>query len=197
MIERVVTARGLFAPPAYSHVSVVEAGARLALLAGTVPLDADGALVGEGDPPAQARQVIANLRRQLAAVGSTLADVVRTEVYVVGDEPSVLARVWEVVTASGLAAGPHSSTLIGVACLGYPGQLVEITATAVAPEVVLRVPRRPTRVRPPRCTCGPTTPRCRRCGEHTPTTRYAGGSRTWWCRPWRRTWPSPTGRPPG
>jgi enamine deaminase RidA (YjgF/YER057c/UK114 family)/GNAT superfamily N-acetyltransferase len=138
MIERVVTARGLFAPPAYSHVSVVEAGTRLALPAGAVPLDADGELVGEGDPVAQAVQVIANLRRQLGSVGSGLEDVVRTEVYVVGDDPSVLARVWEVVTASGLAAGPHSSTLIGVACLGYAGQLVEITATAVVPEVVLR-----------------------------------------------------------
>jgi enamine deaminase RidA (YjgF/YER057c/UK114 family)/ribosomal protein S18 acetylase RimI-like enzyme len=138
MIERVVTARGLFPPPSYAHASVVEAGTRLALLAGTVPLDADGRLVGEGDPVAQAGQVLANLRRQLAAVGGDLTHVVRTEVYVVSDEPSVLTRVWEVVTASGLAAGPHSSTLIGVACLGYAGQLVEITATAVVPEVVLR-----------------------------------------------------------
>jgi enamine deaminase RidA (YjgF/YER057c/UK114 family) len=55
-------------------------------------------------------------------------------VYVVSDEPAALSAVWEVVEASGLSAGPHSSTLIGVACLGYAGQLVEITATAVVPE---------------------------------------------------------------
>ncbi|OUD02106.1 RidA family protein [Streptomyces swartbergensis] len=132
MIQR-VTVPSLFPPPTYSHASVVEAGTRLAFLAGSVPLDADGELVGPGDPVRQAEQVIDNLREQLRAVGSDLAHVVATDVYVVGSEPAVLSAVWEVVEASGLSAGPHSSTLIGVACLGYTGQLVEITATAVVP----------------------------------------------------------------
>lgn len=133
MIRR-VTVPTLFPPPTYSHVSVVEAGTRLAFLAGSVPLGPDGALVGPGDPVRQAEQVIGNLREQLAAVGSDLAHVVATDVYVVSSEPAVLSAVWSVVEASGLSAGPHSSTLIGVACLGYTGQLVEITATAVVPE---------------------------------------------------------------
>ncbi|MGW4022154.1 RidA family protein [Streptomyces sp. NPDC005009] len=133
MIRR-VTVPALFPPPVYSHVSVVEAGTRLAFLAGSVPLDAEGELVGEGDPVGQARQVIANLEEQLRAVGSDLGHVVATNVYVVSGEPAVLSAVWDVVEASGLSAGPHSSTLIGVACLGYAGQLVEITATAVVPD---------------------------------------------------------------
>ncbi|MEU5592078.1 RidA family protein [Streptomyces sp. NPDC020298] len=133
MIRR-VTAPGLFPPPTYSHATVVEAGTKLAFLAGSVPLDEEGEVVGPGDPVRQAEQVIRNLREQLAAVGSDLAHVVSTDVYVVSGEPSVLSAVWEVVEASGLSAGPHSSTLIGVACLGYTGQLVEITATAVVPE---------------------------------------------------------------
>ncbi|MGW4225127.1 RidA family protein [Streptomyces bauhiniae] len=133
MIRR-VTVPGLFPPPAYSHASVVEAGTRLAFLAGSVPLDERGELVGPGDPVAQAGQVIANLREQLRAVGSDLEHVLVTEVYVVSDQPSVLSSVWEVVEASGLSKGPHSSTLLGVACLGYTGQLVEITATAAVPE---------------------------------------------------------------
>lgn len=133
MIRR-VTVPTLFPPPTYSHVSVVEAGTRLAFLAGSVPLGPDGALVGPGDPVRQAEQVIGNLREQLAAVGGDLAHVVATDVYVVSSEPAVLSAVWSVVEASGLSAGPHSSTLIGVACLGYTGQLVEITATAVVPE---------------------------------------------------------------
>ncbi|MFD5228195.1 RidA family protein [Streptomyces qaidamensis] len=133
MIRR-VTVPALFPPPTYSHASVVEAGTRLAFLAGSVPLGPDGALVGPGDPVRQAEQVIANLREQLDAVGSDLAHVVATDVYVVSSEPAVLSAVWSVVEASGLSAGPHSSTLIGVACLGYTGQLVEITATAVVPE---------------------------------------------------------------
>ncbi|MCF2125014.1 RidA family protein [Strepomyces sp. STD 3.1] len=133
MIQR-VTVSGLFPPPTYSHASVVEAGTRLAFLAGAVPLDADGKLVGEGDPVRQAEQVVANLTEQLRAVGSDLRYVVSTDVYVVGTEPAELSAVWDVVEASGLSTGPHSSTLLGVSCLGYTGQLVEITATAVVPE---------------------------------------------------------------
>lgn len=132
MIQR-VTVPGLFPPPRYSHASVVEAGTKLAFLAGSVPLDGDGKLVGEGDPVRQAEQVLANLGEQLRAVGSEMTHVVSTDVYVVGAEPGVLSAVWDVVEASGLSVGPHSSTLIGVACLGYTGQLVEITATAVVP----------------------------------------------------------------
>ncbi|MFJ3444524.1 RidA family protein [Streptomyces sp. NPDC086081] len=132
MIRR-VTVPSLFPPPTYSHVSVVEAGTRLAFLAGSVPLDAQGELVGPGDPVRQAEQVVANLHEQLRAVGSDLEHVVATDVYVVSGEPAVLSAVWAVVEASGLSAGPHSSTLLGVACLGYSGQLVEITATAVVP----------------------------------------------------------------
>jgi enamine deaminase RidA (YjgF/YER057c/UK114 family) len=133
-VIRRVTVPALFPPPTYSHASVVEAGTRLAFLAGAVPLDADGKLVGEGDPVRQARQVILNLEEQLRAVGSGLGHVVATDVYVVSSEPAVLSAVWDVVEASGLSAGPHSSTLLGVACLGYTGQLVEITATAVVPD---------------------------------------------------------------
>ncbi|MFE5817703.1 RidA family protein [Streptomyces sp. NPDC056479] len=133
MIRR-VTSPALFPPPTYSHASVVEAGTKLAFLAGSVPLDGDGKVVGEGDPVRQAEQVIANLEVQLGAVGSDLAHVLSTEVYVVSSDTAVLSAVWEVVEASGLSVGPHSSTLLGVACLGYTGQLVEITATAVVPE---------------------------------------------------------------
>uniref|UniRef100_A0AAU2AB83 RidA family protein n=1 Tax=Streptomyces sp. NBC_00093 TaxID=2975649 RepID=A0AAU2AB83_9ACTN len=133
MLKR-VTVPGLFPPPTYSHASVVEAGTRLAFLAGSVPLDAQGRIVGVDDPVRQAEQVIANLGEQLRAVGSDFAHVLSTDVYVVSREPEVLSTVWEVVEASALSAGPHSSTLIGVACLGYSGQLVEITATAAVPE---------------------------------------------------------------
>ncbi|KOG61756.1 endoribonuclease [Streptomyces antibioticus] len=133
MIRR-VTAPALFPPPTYSHASVVEAGTKLAFLAGAVPLDERGEIVGPGDPVRQAERVIANVREQLRVVGSDLEHVLSTDVYVVSSEPSVLSAVWEVVESSGLSTGPHSSTLLGVACLGYTGQLVEITATAVVPE---------------------------------------------------------------
>lgn len=128
------TVPALFPPPGYAHTAVVEAAERLAFLAGGVPLDAEGALVGPGDHVAQTRQVLANLETALRAVGSGLPLVVASTVYVVSAEPGPLSEVWDVVNASGLAAGPHTSTLLGVACLGYTGQLVEITVTAVVPD---------------------------------------------------------------
>jgi enamine deaminase RidA (YjgF/YER057c/UK114 family) len=128
-----MTVPALHPPPTYAHAAVVEAGERLAFMAGSVPLDASGGLVGPGDPVAQTRQVLANLAEALEEAGTDLSQVVASTVYVVGTEPSRLSQVWEVVAASELSAGPHTSTLLGVSCLGYTGQLVEITATAVIP----------------------------------------------------------------
>lgn len=128
------TVPALFPPPGYAHTAVVEAGERLAFLAGGVPLDTGGELVGPADYEAQARQVIANVETALSSVGSSLDKVVASTVYVVADQPGPLSEVWDVVKASALSAGPHTSTLLGVTTLGYTGQLVEITVTAVVPE---------------------------------------------------------------
>ncbi|KIF68030.1 hypothetical protein HY68_04170 [Streptomyces sp. AcH 505] len=132
MVRR-TTVPGLFPPPDYAHAAVVDTDRRLAFLAGAVPLDAEGNLVGPGDFEAQTRQVLANMETALRAVGCGPGDVVSTDVYVVSQDPADLGRVWAVVQAGGLTLGPHTSTLLGVACLGYAGQLVEITAVAEVP----------------------------------------------------------------
>ncbi len=133
MVQRTI-APTLFPPPSYAHTAVAMADSRLAFMAGSVPLNAQGRLVGKGDPVAQTEQVVANLAEALKAVGSDLSQVVASTVYVVGSEPAQLSQVWEVVRASGLSPGPHTSTLLGVTCLGYTGQPVEITATAAVRE---------------------------------------------------------------
>lgn len=125
-IER-KTSPNLASPPGYAHVAIAS-GHRLVLTAGGVPLDAQGNLVGEGDVPAQTRQVIANLIEQLRLAGATPEDVLKTTVYVVAAENPHLIAAWEQVQASPLA--PAASTLLGVASLGYTGQLVEIEAIA-------------------------------------------------------------------
>ncbi|MEU9889058.1 RidA family protein [Sphaerisporangium sp. NPDC051011] len=124
---------GLLPPPGYAHAAVVETGERLAFMAGAVPMDAEGRLVGPGDPAAQTRQVLGNLETALRAVGSDLSHVVASTIYVATTRHEDLLSVWEVVQASELSAGPHTSTLLGVSFLGYSGQMVEITATAVIP----------------------------------------------------------------
>jgi enamine deaminase RidA (YjgF/YER057c/UK114 family) len=120
-------AEGLAAPPGYTHVAVAS-GATLVFTAGAVPIDADGELVGPGDIVAQTERVLANLLRQLETGGAAPDDVVKTTVYVASDHDDMI-RVWEVVQRSPIASAP--STLLGVALLGYTGQLVEIEAVAV------------------------------------------------------------------
>ncbi|MBB6473838.1 RidA family protein [Sphaerisporangium rubeum] len=128
-----MTVNELTPPPGYAHTAIVEAGERLVFLAGAVPLDPHGNLVGEGDPTAQTHQVLRNLTTALHAAGTGLPHVIATTVYVATTDHADLRAVWDVVHASGLTTGPHTSTLLGVTVLGYAGQIVEITATAVIP----------------------------------------------------------------
>ena len=44
-------------------------------ISGTLSLDTDGKLVGEGDAMAQTRQVLESIKSVIAAAGGTLADV--------------------------------------------------------------------------------------------------------------------------
>jgi len=59
------------------------------------------------------------------------ADVVRTVIYVASAEREDLAAVWAALRASPIAeALTSASTLLGVAQLGFTGQLVEVDVTA-------------------------------------------------------------------
>jgi enamine deaminase RidA (YjgF/YER057c/UK114 family) len=108
-------------PPGYRHVTVVESG-RLAFLSGQCPLDAFGALVGAGDIDLQIDQVAANAAAVLAAVGARPDQVVRSVVYVVSDDNSVLAAAWRQLSLSVIgSAFTTASTLLGVTRLGFSG----------------------------------------------------------------------------
>jgi enamine deaminase RidA (YjgF/YER057c/UK114 family) len=91
-------------------------------------------VVGPGDHVLQARATLENLRRALEGSGASFADLVKTTVYVVGDRDDLVA-VWTVVEE---AFAPHRppSTLLGVAVLGYDGQLVEIEGVAALPSSI-------------------------------------------------------------
>jgi enamine deaminase RidA (YjgF/YER057c/UK114 family) len=113
----------------YAHAAVVDQG-DLVLTAGACPLDQDGLVPSPGDVGAQTALAMANLRTTLAAAGVALDDVARTTVYVVADDRDQLVEAWHEVRR---AFGDHDppSTLLGVALLGHPDQLVEIDAVAV------------------------------------------------------------------
>ena len=133
MLEK-INPPGVHETAGYHHVTISPAG-RLAHLAGQCPLDLAGTVVGApGDYDAQTDQVIANCLTVLAAAGASPDDVVRSIIYVVSPDSTVLAGVWDRLNASPLGpAFNTASTLLGVASLGYRGQLVEIDLTAALP----------------------------------------------------------------
>lgn len=121
---------GLHPTPGYHHVTIVESG-RTAYLAGQCPLDESGTLAGPGDLLAQTDQVVANALAALSAAGATPSDVVRSVIYVASGERADLSAVWQRLNDGPLAqAFTTASTLLGVAVLGFPGQLVEVDLTA-------------------------------------------------------------------
>jgi enamine deaminase RidA (YjgF/YER057c/UK114 family) len=114
-----VNPEGLHHTAGYAHITIVESS-RLIALAGQCPIDADGELVGRGDLAAQVNQVVTNVSLALTAAGVTPAHVCRSVIYVVSDDPDVLAAVWRQLVDSEIGpAFTTASTLLGVAALGY------------------------------------------------------------------------------
>lgn len=126
-----VRGSGLTDDVPYAYAAVAAPGS-LVFTAGACPLDEDGDVVSPGDIAAQARAVMDNLVVALHACGAELTDVAKSTVYVASSRREDLVAAWDVVRA---AFGEHDapSTLLGVAALGYPEQLVEVEAVAALP----------------------------------------------------------------
>ena len=108
---------------------VIRAG-DLVVVAGTTALMPDGVIAGIGDPYLQARQTIENIDAALARVGGSLADVIRTRVYLIDT-----GHFDGFARAHGEAFGdirPVNTTVV-VAELADPRMLVEIEVDAWVP----------------------------------------------------------------
>ncbi|MEU6664940.1 RidA family protein [Streptomyces sp. NPDC046727] len=118
--------------PAAQYCHVVTATGRLVAVSGQLALDADGRLVGAGDPAAQARQVFANLQRCLAAAGAGFEDVVKLTYFVtdMAHMPAIRAARAVHIPDDRLPA----ASAVQVAGLVAPEFLMEIEALAVVAE---------------------------------------------------------------
>ena len=68
--------------PVGPYNQAIAATGQMIFVAGQIPLDpTTGAIVGDGDAAQQTEQAIANLTAILQAAGATLADVVKTSVF--------------------------------------------------------------------------------------------------------------------
>lgn len=119
---------GLVRSPAFSHVAVVPPGATTIYVGGQDAVDADGALVGEGDVAAQAVRAVENVRTALTAAGATFADVVQWTV-LFADGVDVNAAYGAIAP---LIASDEPGLVVAarVAGLAVPGTLVEVSAVA-------------------------------------------------------------------
>jgi enamine deaminase RidA (YjgF/YER057c/UK114 family) len=118
-------------PPATGYSHVVAVTGTMLMISGQVPLDAEGNLVGHGDPRVQVRQVFHNLQIALAAGGARMADLVKLTVFLT--DLNDLADFREVRDEFVDPWRPPASSLVQVRGLVHPGFRVEIDAMAALP----------------------------------------------------------------
>jgi 2-iminobutanoate/2-iminopropanoate deaminase len=119
---------GMATPPSNLYNHVVKVG-NTVYIAGQLSRDENGNAIHIGDAEAQTVQAWANLKTAVEAAGGTLADIVKTNTYVVGTEN--LAKVRAARLNILPPEGRPTSTTVVVAGLADPGLVVEVEAIAV------------------------------------------------------------------
>ena len=113
--------------PIVGYSRAVKVGATIHV-AGTTAIDAEGKVVGPGDPYAQTIQILRNVEAALAQAGARMTDVVRTRVFTTD------IGAWQEI---GRAHGEFfrdirpASTMVEISRLIAPEMLVEIEVDAI------------------------------------------------------------------
>ncbi|WP_459641928.1 RidA family protein [Kineococcus sp. NUM-3379] len=115
----------------FNQGEVVAGHTRTLYCSGQTAMSGEGRPQHEGDMAGQVALSLDNLEAVLGEAGMSLADLVRLDVHTT-DVDLLLEHYGVLASRLGAAGVAPATTMLGVSRLAVPGQLVELTGTAVA-----------------------------------------------------------------
>ncbi len=130
---KLVNPSSVASPKGYSQVAQIDLGnATMLLIAGQVPLDKQGNLVGKDDFARQTEQVFINIKNIIEEAGGNMNHLAKLSYFI--KDVSKIQLVRDVRDKFVNTKTPPTSTLIEVSKLYRDDVLIEIEATAVIPK---------------------------------------------------------------
>ncbi len=115
----------------FNQGELVAGHARTLYVSGQTAMDSDGNPQHDGDMASQLALAVDNLEAVLGEAGMSMANLVRLNVYTT-DVDQLFPHYGVLAARLGAARVAPATTMLGVARLAIPGQLVELEGTAVA-----------------------------------------------------------------